>query len=118
MQKGTTLMISFGSFVYTGYIAQSVTVSYPDGNVEVLRNADGATVTKIFQDPSLKLDCDLIILGASGTIVPPVDGATVGLIPHSGTITSFMSLGSQAKFSSGATIMSLSLIKETSMTYT
>ena len=117
IQKGTTLMISFGSFVYTGFVGEDLTVSYPDGNVEVLHNADGATMTKIFQDPRFKLDATLLILDATGTINPPIDGATVGLIPHMGTLTSFMSEGSSARFAAGATRLSLSVIKEDSMTY-
>lgn len=116
--KGTTLMISFGSFSYTGYVAQSVTVTYDDGNVEIIKDASGATMTKIFMDPFLKLDCDLIILGATGSIVPPAKGATVGLIPTSGSLTSFMCDNGTCKHSPGAAILSLSLIKETSMTYT
>jgi len=117
IQKGTTLMVSFGSFVYTGYVAQDVTISYPNGNVEIIRNVDGATLTKIFMDPAFKLDATLVILDATGSINPPIDGATVGLIPHMGTITSFMSEGSSAGFSAGATRLALSVIKEDSMTY-
>ena len=111
-------MISFGSFAYTGYIAEDVTVSYPDGNVEVLHDASGATITKIFMDPSFKLEATCIIIGASGSITPPIDGATVGLIPHAGSLTSFMSSGSSCKLAAGAARLSLSLIKESSMSYT
>jgi len=116
IQKGTTIKISFGSFAYTGYVAEDVTISYPNGNVEVLRDADGATMTKILMDPSTKIDATVLIL-TTGSIDPPVDGATVGLIPATGSLTSFMSLGSTARHVAGATRLSLSLIKETSMTY-
>lgn len=109
-------MVSFGSFAYTGYVAEDVTVSSPNGNVEIIKNADGATMTKIFMDPSLKIDATVVIL-AAGSITPPIDGATVGLIPPGGTLISFMSSGSSAKHSAGATRLSLSLIKEGSMSY-
>ena len=114
--KGTTVLISFGSFVYTGYVAEDITVSYPDGNVEIIKNADGATMTKIFMDPSTKIEITVVIL-STGSSDPPIDGATVGLTPPKGTLTSFMSQGSSSKFGPGATRLSLSLIKEGSMTY-
>lgn len=117
-QKGTTLLISFGSFVYTGYVAEAVTVSYPDGNVETIRNADGATMTKIFMDPATRIDLEVVCLGAGGSSDAPVDGAAVGIIPPKGTLTTFMSEGSSSSFSAGAVKLSLKLIKETSMTYT
>lgn len=114
--KGTTIMISFGSFVYTGYVAESVTVTSPDGNKEEIRDADGAMMTKIFMDPSMKIEATVTIL-STGSIAPPIDGATVGIIPPTGSLTSFMSEGSSATHTPGATKLSLSLIKETSMTY-
>ena len=114
--KGTTLAVSFEGFTYTGYVAESLTVSYPNGNVEVLHDADGATMTKILQDPAEKIECTLIIL-AAGTITPPIDGATVGLIPAVGSLTSFMSEGSSTTHAPGATRLNLSLIKESGMTY-
>lgn len=115
--KGTTIKVSFGSFIYTGYVAEDVTVSYPDGNKEVIKDADGATLAKIFMDPATKIDATVIVL-AAGSIDPPTDGETVGLIPPTGSLTSFMSEGSTARHVPGATRLSLSLIKETSMTYT
>ena len=114
--KGTTVSVGYGSLAYTGYVAEDLTVSYPDGNVEVIRDADGATMTKLFQDPAIKLDLTVVIL-ATGSIDPPADGDTVGLIPATGSLTSFMSDGSSARHTAGATRLSLSLIKETSMTY-
>jgi len=116
-QKGTTLLVSFGSFVYTGYVAESVTVSYPNGNVETIRNADGATMTKIFMDPATRIDLEVVCLGANGSSDAPADGAAVGIITPKGTLTTFMSDGSSASFTHGATKLSLKLLKEDSMTY-
>jgi hypothetical protein len=118
VQKGTTLKIGLGSFVYTGYVASAVTVTYPNGNVEIHKDADGATMTKIFMDPSTKIEFDAVVLGASGSTDAPIDGAAVGVIPPKGTLTTFMSDGSSGSFGSGATRLSLKLIKEDSMTYT
>ena len=116
VQKGTELSIGFGSFAYTGYVASDVTVTYPNGNVETIPDADGATMTKILMDPSAKIEADVVIL-AAGSIDPPIDGATVMLTPPSGASTSYMSEGSSAKHSVGATKLLLSLIAEDSMTY-
>ncbi len=117
VQKGTTLKVSFGSFVYTGYVAEDVTVSYPNGNVELVPDADGASMTKILMDPATKLEVTAVILDATGSIDPPADGDTVGLDTPGGTLTSFMSEGSSTKHAAGATKLSLSLIKEDSITY-
>ncbi len=114
--KGTTIKISFGSFSYVGYVPEDVTLSYPNGNVEVIKDADGATQTKVLMDPATKVDLTVVILTA-GSITPPIVGATVGLIPPSGTLTSFYVESADAKFSAGATRLTMSLIKEGSMTY-
>ena len=115
VQKGTTLAIGFGSLAYAGYVASDATVTHPDGNVEVIPDADGATMTKIFMDPGDKIEADFVV--STGGIDPPADGATVTLTPPSGASTSYMSEGSSAKHSVGATKLLLSLIAEDSMTY-
>jgi hypothetical protein len=116
-QKGTTLMISFGSFTYTGYVPEGMTLSFPNLNVEVLRDKDGATQTKILMDPAQKISGTFIILGASGSITPPSEGGSVGLIPPQGTLTTYYVEAADSKFAAGATRLTLELIKETSMTY-
>lgn len=118
VQKGTTLMISFGSYAYTGYVPESLTVSYPNGNVEVIRDADGATMTKILMDPAASVKGTFVILGASGSITPPIQGATVTLTPPQGTSTAYYCESGETAFAAGATRLTLDLIKETSMTYT
>lgn len=114
--QGTAVEVAFGGFAYTGYVAEDVTVSYPNGNVEVIRDADGATLCKIFMDPSTKLEVTLLVL-AAGSIDPPIDGALVTLTPPTGASTGFGSEGSTARHVAGATKLSLSLIKEDGMTY-
>jgi len=117
-QKGTSLKVGFGGYTYTSYVPEDATVTYPDGNVEILKDADGATMTKIFMDPATKLDITVIVESAAGSIDPPTDGEYVTLTPPTGSETIFMSMGSTAKHTAGATRLSLSLIKETSMTNT
>lgn len=113
--KGTTLAISYGSFSFTGYVPEDITLSFPNGNVEVVHDKDGATMTKILQDPTQKLDITVV---TTSNITPPAQGEIVSLTPPQGTATSYFVESAEARFTSGATRLSLSLIKETSMSYT
>jgi hypothetical protein len=117
-QKGTTLKITFGSYVYTGYVPENMTVSYPDGNVKVIRDADGATMTKILMDPGQRVTGTFVILGASGSVIPPIQGASVKLTPPTGTSTTYYCESAETAFSAEETKLTLTLIKEDSMTYT
>ena len=114
--KGTTVEIGFGSLAYSGYVAESADHSFPSGNKEEIRDANGAMHTKILMDPITKLDLTVVIL-AAGSIEPPADGVAVSVALPSGTLTTFMSEGSSASHSAGATRLNLSLIKEDAMTY-
>lgn len=114
--KGTTLKVSFASWAYTGFLAEDMTLSYPNGNVEVVRGENGETITKILMDPITKLDCTLVI--SSGSITPPIVGAILSLTPPTGSATSFYVESAETKFAAGATRLSLSLVKEGSMSYT
>lgn len=118
VQKGTTLMITYGSFAYTGYIPEDLTLSFGNSNIEVIRDEAGATKTKILMDPDQQIKGTFVILGASGSIVPPAVGASVGLTPPQGTLTTYYVVSADAKFAAGATRLTLDLIKETSVTYT
>lgn len=117
-QVGTTLKISFGAFSYTGYVPQDCTVKKDDNNVEVIRDADGATFTKILMDPFKEVQFTCVILGATGSIEPPAKGSTVTMTPPEGTSTAFYVEAASVASSPGAARLSLTLHKETSMTYT
>jgi len=114
--KGTTVEVGFGSWIYTGYVAEDVAFSYPEGNKEEIRDELGAMHTKILMDPGTKLDATVLILG-TGSIDPPADGDAVSLTDPAGVLTTFMSEGSSARHIAGATRLSLSLLKEDSMEY-
>ena len=117
VQKGTTLMISFGSYVYTGYLPEAMTVSYPNGNVKVVRDKHGATYTKILMDPAQRVTGTFIIIGDSGSVVPPVEGDSVTLTPPTGTSTTYYCESGETAFAPDETKLTLTLIKETGMTY-
>lgn len=107
-QKGTTLKIGFGSFAYTGYVAEDVTVSKPNENVEVIKDADGATMTKILMDPKTKISMTLVILD-TGSITPPSEGAKVTLIPPGGASADFNCESADVKHSAGATRLTMTI---------
>lgn len=108
-QKGTTLKIGFGSFAYTGYVAENVTVSKPNENVEVIKDADGATMTKILMDPKIKIAMTVVILDAAGSITPPLEGAKVTLVPPDGTSADFNCESAEVKHSAGATRLTMTI---------
>lgn len=116
-QLGTELKIAFGSFSYTGYVPQDAELSFPELNEEVIRDGDGATHTRILQDPSQRLSITAVILSASGSVTPPAHGDTVTLTPPQGTETKYMCDTASTSFTSGATRLSMELVKEDSMTY-
>lgn len=117
-QKGTTLKIAFGSYVYTGYVPETMTVSYPNGNVKVIRNADGATMTKILMDPGMRVTGSFVILGASGSVIPPKEGDSITMTPPTGTSTTYYCESAETVFGEADTKLTLTLMKEDSMTYT
>jgi len=114
--KGTTVLVAFRSYAWTGYVPESLRVSYPNGNVEVIPDAAGATQTKILMDPSTKISLDVII--TTGAADPPIHGGIVSLTPPAGAAVSFFVESAEATHIPGATKLSLELIKEDSMTYT
>lgn len=116
VQKGTTLLVGFGSYVYSGYIPETITVTKPDGNVEVHRDVNGATMTKILMDPCVKINMTTVI--STGSAACPAEGTTVTLTPPEGTSVGYYAgPGCSVAYAPGATKLTLDLIKEASMTY-
>lgn len=118
VQKGTTLKISFGSLSYTGYTPQDAEISFPNDNVEINRDGDGATFNKILMDPQQRASFTFLIQDSSGSITPPEQGDTVTLTPPQGTSTAYYCESASVAFAAGASRLSLEVIKEDSMTYT
>lgn len=116
VQLGTALKIGYGSFAYTGYVAQGVTTT-TTGEIKTLKNADNATFCKLVEDLGTQHQIDLLILDATGSITPPAKGSTVTLTPPQGASTPYMVQDSSVKFSAEEAMLSLTLIKEVSMTY-
>lgn len=123
IQKGTALMVSFGSgsggaFVYTGYVPEDgLTWKKPAGNVKPITDENGATLTKIIQDPRDEFKMSLMIKASGGTVVPPIVGAAITITNPAAVSITCMVTDAEMSFSRTETKLSLSLIKESSMTY-
>lgn len=111
VQIGTKLKIGFGGNTYANTFAEDVTVSKPNGNVEVIKDEVGATLTKILMDPGTKISGTFVLADAA-SIDPPAEGDTVTI----GSVTGYCE-SAEAKFTAGATRLALTIIKEDSMTY-
>ena len=116
-QLGTELKIAFGSFSYSGYVPESVTVSKPNLNIKTVKDANGATMTKILMDPAERINCTLII-ASTGSITPPAEGSIVTLTPPAGTSTTYFCESAEVAHDEGESKLTLTLVKESSMTYT
>ena len=118
VQQGTSLMISFASFAYTGYVPEDgLTWKKTLGNIEELTDADGAMMTKILMDQRDEFSMELIIL-ATGDVTPPSQGVGIAITDPDGNSVTCMVQDATVTFSRGNTKLSLDLIKEVSMTYT
>ena len=111
-QKGTSLIIGFNNYVYTGYFMQDVDLE-PTGEQDVVKDEDNATTTVLVSDLGTQISFNAIIKTTSGSIVPPALGSSV-------TINSvvYRTLSSSVKLTAKAAMLSYTGIKEASMTYT
>src|SRR3990167_1845186 len=114
--KGTTVLVGFRSWSWTGFVPESVRVSYPNKNVQEVPDANGATQTKILMDPSTKISLDVII--TTGSYDPPIHGEIVSLTPPKGAPVSFFVESAETTHIPGALKLSLEMVKEDSMSYT
>ena len=118
VQKGTTLKIAFGSFVYTGYIPDDgLTWTAPAGNQEDITDEDGAMETKIIMDPRDEFSMSLIIKDTGGSITPPIQGAAVTITDPAATSITCMVNSASVAFARAHSVLSLDLVKEATMTY-
>ena len=110
VQKGETLKIGFGGNTYSGYIMQDFSAE-STGEQDVIKDEDNATVTILVSDLGEQIGFTAIIKDA-GSITPPAIGSSI-------TINSvvYRVLSSSFKQTSKASELTVSAIKEDSMTY-
>jgi hypothetical protein len=114
-QQGETLKIGFGAAAYTGYIVDEWESS-TDADEEIVKAENGDTVTVITMDPRAVHNATFIIKNA-GSIAPPAKNSVLTLIPPQGTSTKYRVQTASVRFARGATRLTVSMLKEASMTY-
>ena len=111
-QKGTTLKICFGTNVYTGYIMEDFTTE-GTGVQDVILDEDASTTTVLVSDLGTRKGFTAIIKETGGSLTPPVQGSTMTINSVNYRVES-----SSVKQSRKASMLTVSVIKEASMTYT
>ena len=111
-QVGTTLKIGFASNAYTGTIVESFDTEAIDKNVEEIPDELGATETIVLMDPATQISFTAVIKETGGSLTPPAIGSSI-------TVNSvlYRCLSSSVAQTTGASRLSITAIKEDSMTY-
>lgn len=117
VQKGTTLKIGYGSAAYTGFVFQSFSRE-ATGEQKVLKNTDNATMTVLVEDLGNRYTFSALILDANGSIVPPAVGSTITITNPSNVSTAGRVESSSVAHTAEESILNVTMILETSMTYT
>lgn len=110
-QIGTTLKIGYGTNVLTGYIMEDFTTE-PTGEQDVIKDEDNATVTVLVSDLGSRISFNAIIKETGGSLTPPAVGADVTI---NGIV--YRCESASVKQSRKASMLSVTAIKEVSMSY-
>ncbi len=110
VQKGETLKIGFGDNTYTGYIMQDFTKE-STGEQDVIKDENNATVTVLVSDQGYQIGFTAIIKD-SGSIIPPDQGDSITI-----DSVAYRVLSASVKQTSKASELTISAIKEDSMSY-
>ncbi len=122
VQKGTSILIGYGGVSYSGYVLQSGSVEATGTQKEIL-NTDNATMTVLVENLGVQYTIEALILTATtGFTAPPAQGDSVTITqfnPQDGTPDNLICrcVNSSVALSPEEMRLSLTLIKEVSMTY-
>lgn len=119
--QGTAWKIGLGALSYTGYQAKGTITREDIAQDVVIRGVDGETVSVITYDRAATLKGSFYIT-STGSLTPPAKNSVITLTPPEGTSVNWRVVS--ASVTSGSVgedmvaVLTLDLIKETSMTYT
>jgi len=110
LQKGTTVLLGYESYTYPVILTDDCTVT-PIANTSTINDEHNATTTVIQYDPGEKIDMSGVI---KGTVVPTIllIGGTVSINSIVWRLEKY-----DIKLARTEAILSLTGIKEASMTY-
>lgn len=117
IQKGTVILVGFGSFVYTGYVVDDGLTDTRVAEEAVIKDTNNATMTVFLSDPAQEIKFAAFILGTA-TVTPPIQGAGVSIVPPAGTATVYRTQSATVTYSRLAAKLDFGGRKESSMTYT
>lgn len=111
VQKGTTVLLGYGSYTYSVILTDDCTVT-PTAVVSTINDENNTTTTVVIYDPGQQLEMSGVI---KGTVVPTIllIGGTVSINSVVWRLTKY-----DIKLARTEAKLSLSAIKEASMTYT
>lgn len=109
-QLGTTLKIGFGSNTYTGYIMEDFSTE-ATGEQDAIKDENNATTTILVSDLGTRISFNAIIKDA-GSLTPPAQGDSITI-----NLVLYRVESASVKQSRKASMLSVTAIKETSMTY-
>ena len=116
VQLGTAYKIDFGAPAYTGYTPEDLAIE-STGTQEEHTDVNGATDNVIVRNLGTQITATFSILNTGGSLTPPAQGATVTLTPPQGTSTLYRVVSASVRSTRGIAQLSLTGIKEVSMTY-
>jgi hypothetical protein len=109
--KGTTVIVGFNSFTYSGSIMDSVSRK-PIGDIKEIRGENNAVTTKLISNPGFEISVEVIVTTlASFNAIKKGDTFTINTV-------NYMVVDCDGKYSREEVKWSISAIKEDSMTYT
>ena len=125
VQAGTDVVIGFGEFAWTGYVAEDgLSWKRAYDASEIIKDQDGATRTKIRMDSYDELSGSFIIDDTAGTVTianaVPSEGDAVSINDPdtASTPVVFEVMEASVAMAAGAAKLTVTLRKEASMTYT
>ena len=110
-QLGTTVLVGFMGHTYTAVIMDSVKLT-PTGDQDEIRDEDNATATVIISNAGTQIDFTGIIKGTT-VVAPPAKGSSIAV-----NSVTYRVLDSNVEYSRLAAKLTVTAIKEASMTYT
>jgi hypothetical protein len=117
VQKGVSLIVGFGSLLYTGYVPEDGVQWNKDADETLVTDENGAAMTKILMNPRDVYKIPLIIKSTNGDQTPPLKGSTITIINPDGTSTAAYVNSGPVTFSRGYAKLEVELVKEDSMSY-